>query len=477
MLRLRRSRKQKAAPIHWRTLFKGAAIIVLPPAMVLMIYSVYNLLTFNEAILGIGAIFLLSIIFVRPYIANLAALTRYVDELSQDKKAQAPDLTFLNNVEELSAAVERLNHSWNDRKNQLETLLAESKILIDSLPDILVMLDEQMNVVRTNSTAQLAFGRFYTETIQTIISKPTIQKALKQVMETRRGIDVECVLEDPIYRDYIVHIERLPILSPGGIAVILTMHDVTEIRRTEQSFADFVANASHEIRTPLTTLTGFIETLRGPARDDEEARDKFLKIMAEQAERMTKLVKDLLSLSKIEKRSQTPPTDPVVLSLTMRAAKNSLSWEAKKKNIRLSMKFERRLPSIIGDEGELEQVFYNLVSNAIKYSPENSVVNITGSRMPNRYTRDKWLRGAKEVIEISVRDQGEGIAAEHLPRLTERFYRVDKARSREVGGTGLGLAIVKQILERHHGMLEIESEPGKGSTFTVILALPDDIEQ
>ena len=245
--------------------------------------------------------------------------------------------------------------------------------------------------------------------------------------------------------------------------------------------ADFIANASHELRTPLSSLLGFIETLRGPARDDLEAHERFLSIMHDQASRMARLVNDLLSLSRIELDEHMPPAGRVDVLDRLDGVIAALELKAASRGIRLKLEGPDSLPAVVGDDDQLTQVFQNLVSNAIKYTRENTdvtvsvsiadgaVVGIVGTApMPGRGGR------GNPMVAVAVRDQGEGIARTHLPRLTERFYRVDAARSRAMGGTGLGLAIVKHIVNRHRGRLTIESAVGVGSTFTVYLPVAAD---
>jgi two-component system phosphate regulon sensor histidine kinase PhoR len=235
--------------------------------------------------------------------------------------------------------------------------------------------------------------------------------------------------------------------------------------------ADFVANASHELRTPLSSLLGFIETLRGPARDDPEARERFLAIMHEQATRMARLVDDLLSLSRIEMNEHVPPTGRVDVADALRRAVDTLLLKAAARGMRIEIDAPADLPPVTGEADEIAQVLQNLIDNAIKYGRPNSTVRVAVGRsnraLPGGSGGGDATAGEESAIAVSVRDEGEGIARQHLPRLTERFYRVDTARSRAAGGTGLGLAIVKHIMNRHRGALEIDSELGRGSTFTV----------
>jgi len=271
---------------------------------------------------------------------------------------------------------------------------------------------------------------------------------------------VEFALAGPIERVLRAHFARVGEPALDGAAAILTLHDVTALKRSEQMRADFIANAGHELKTPLATLIGFIETLLGPAREDVVARERFLGIMREQAQRMARLVDDLLSLSRIELNEHVAPTDRVALAPVIDEVARGLELRAAERGIRITRALPADLPEVQGDRDELAQIFQNLLDNAVKYGRPHSEIEVSGG------TRSEL---ATDLVRVAVADQGEGIPSEQLPRLTERFYRVDTARSRELGGTGLGLAIVKHILNRHRGRLDITSTIGQGSTFTVWL--------
>jgi two-component system phosphate regulon sensor histidine kinase PhoR len=236
------------------------------------------------------------------------------------------------------------------------------------------------------------------------------------------------------------------------------LHDVTALKRSEEMRADFIANAGHELKTPLASLIGFIETLLGPARRDAAARERFLGIMHEQARRMSRLVEDMLSLSRIELNEHVTPTGRVALASLIEEVARGLELRAAERGIGIRLALPPDLPDVQADRDQLVQVFQNLLDNAVKYGRRDSEIVVSGGTETN----------AAQAY-VTVTDQGDGIAREHLPRLTERFYRVDTARSRELGGTGLGLAIVKHLVNRHRGRLEITSELGQGSTFTVWL--------
>ncbi len=252
--------------------------------------------------------------------------------------------------------------------------------------------------------------------------------------------------------------------STGGERItVVSFLDETWQADADAMRRDFVANVSHELKTPLTALLGFIETLQGPARDDPVARDKFLAIMAREAGRMDRLTQDLLSLSRVEREERRRPDAQVNLADLVQAAAMAMSPAADAANVTLQVKCAPDLPAVRGDADQLSQVLANLIENAIKYGLEDGTVQITLSSG----STDPRLPGPVQRIDVS--DQGEGIEPHHLARLTERFYRIDSHRSREVGGTGLGLAIAKHIANRHRGRLEIASTPGEGSVFSLIL--------
>ena len=248
----------------------------------------------------------------------------------------------------------------------------------------------------------------------------------------------------------------------SGPRLLLQFRDTSEQERLAQLRADFIANASHELRTPLASIKGFIETLMGPARNDEAARKRFLEIMATQAQRMNRILDDLLSLSRIEMRVHLRPEGSVDMNDLIADVVRGLEPLAQQVDIALTFSPLPSARMVRGDRDELEQVMQNLIHNAIKYGRPSGTVDVS--------IRERVRQKSKHAtLEIAVTDDGPGIAPEHLPRLTERFYRVDTARSREQGGTGLGLAIVKHILNRHRGELEITSDVGRGSRFTIIL--------
>ena len=252
----------------------------------------------------------------------------------------------------------------------------------------------------------------------------------------------------------------LRVVGDGEGRCLVLLGDVTQTKVSERMRVDFIANASHELRTPLATLTGFIETLQGPAAEDEPARQRFLGIMATEADRMRRLIDDLMSLSRIELDKFIRPTQPLDLKCIVAEVGGTLAMRLEADQRQLIIDEPADLPRVIADRDQVLQVLHNLVSNALKYGRSGTPIRVSVKQVTT---------SPGGSVRVTVADEGEGIAPEHLPRLTERFYRVDSQRSRTMGGTGLGLAIVKHIVERHRGRMEIESRLGEGTSVSFLL--------
>jgi two-component system, OmpR family, phosphate regulon sensor histidine kinase PhoR len=338
--------------------------------------------------------------------------------------------------------------------------------VIETVSDPLMLLDGTGRVIFANRAMHAVVG---TEAegkhVSAVMRAPAVLQAIEHTSATGEPSNVELVERVPVERHYEAQVTRTD-HAPHLTALLL--HDLTALKRAEQARADFIANASHELRTPLASLTGFIETLRGHARDDEAAREKFLAIMQEEAERMRRLIDDLLSLTRIELNEHVPPSGEVQLGDIVRDAVATLAPIATVEDVALVPDIPPNLPPVRGERDDLLQVFQNLIHNGIKYGKPGGHVWITLG-VPAEVSA--YGRGGRTMVSATVRDDGEGIPREAIPRLTERFYRVDIKRSRERGGTGLGLAIVKHIVNRHQGRLSIESRPGEGSTFTILLPI------
>ena len=316
-------------------------------------------------------------------------------------------------------------------------------------------------IAATNEAAQklvgmVAEGRHFI----TVLRQPAVVEAVEGCLAQGKAAKVDYLArEDGHDTTYTVSVARVQ----GSDLVLVTFQDITQITAASQMRRDFVANVSHELRTPLTALMGFIDTLRGPARDDAPARARFLETMSRETERMNRLVDALLSLGRVEAAERVRPETQIDLTALILATLRNIEPLAREAGVTLAPDLPTMPVHILGDADQLMQVLTNLVENAIKYGGRDKQVFVT------LRTHDHLPALRSAAVEISIRDQGPGIAARHLPRLTERFYRADSHRSRALGGSGLGLAIVKHILNRHRGRLKVVSEIGQGAEFKVFL--------
>ncbi len=335
--------------------------------------------------------------------------------------------------------------------------------VFEQLPDPLLLLDAGARVLFANKAMRAVVGLdAQKKPVSAVLRTPEVLQAIEKTAGTGAQTSVEFMVRVPVERHYQAYVTRVD--EPR--MTVLLLHDLTAMKRAEQARADFVANASHELRTPLAAVSGFIDTLRGHAREDPEAREKFLEIMSVEAGRMRRLIDDLLSLTRIEQNEHVPPSGAVDLGAVVRDAAAALAPLAEADGVTLAIGDSAGLPAVTGQRDELIQLFQNLLHNAIKYGRKGGHVWVSlALAKPGAPAR----RGAGAMVSVAVKDDGEGIPREAIPRLTERFYRVDVKRSREKGGTGLGLAIVKHIVNRHQGRLQVESQPGQGSCFTVSL--------
>ncbi len=325
----------------------------------------------------------------------------------------------------------------------------------DALADPCLLLDRRSVVLHRNAAAAREFPAVGEGNLLTLaLRNPPLLNAIDAAHRTGAAQTIELHQTVPNETWYRAHIA--PLAGSGGVLAI-TLQNLTEHKRLEQLRSDFIANASHELRTPLTSLVGFIDTLLGPAAQDEAARGRFLNIMRQQAGRMSALIDDLLSLSRIEMRQHLRPTDSVDLRLLLAEVRDGLETQASEAGVKIAVAADGDA-TVTGDRAELYEVFENLIDNAIKYGGDGGQVELAIG--PGRSGYDYM---------VSIADHGAGIAAEHVPRLTERFYRVDAESSRKKKGTGLGLAIVKHIVNRHRGLLAIRSKPGEGTRVEVLL--------
>ena len=334
---------------------------------------------------------------------------------------------------------------------------AADRIGIDALADPALIVVGDV-AIAANFGARALFGdRVVGSDLRLTVRHPVVLDALASARDSGETIEREIAGLGTGNSAW-----RLRAVDGGDGRTLMIFDDITQARLTERMRVDFVANASHELRTPLATLSGFIETLQGPAAEDEPARARFLEIMAREAARMSRLIDDLLSLSRIELDKHVRPVMVLDLAGVIADVGKTLAMRLEADRRPLIIEEALPLPPVIADRDQVLQVLHNLVSNALKYGRSGTPITVTAAAEAATST-------TPAVVRMTVSDVSDGISPEHLPRLTERFYRVDSLQSRKMGGTGLGLAIVKHIVERHRGRLEIESRAGEGTRVSFTL--------
>ena len=400
---------------------------------------------------------------------RLEATGRYLAALAEGREAVPPPEFGPLGGEELATALHRLDRALAEqrqRRAETDRLLAT---LLDALPDPLLLVGHERSVVGANKAATALFGHDPVALpIEASLRDPGLLAAVDEALEDHGEAQLTIQLPGPPSRAFGVLVVPVPLRRQA--AALIGLRELTEQLMIERMRSDFVANASHELRTPLTALRGFIDTLAGPARDDPEARERFLETMAGEAARMSRLVDDLLSLSRIEQTEHQPPADRVDPGDCRRRQRGARRCSATPTSATspCEVTVADPLPTVTADRDQLVQLLTNLIDNAIKYGGAAGPVTIRADHVAVASRGAGPLTG-RSAVRVMISDRGPGIAREHLPRVTERFFRVDPGRSRQLGGTGLGLAIVKHIVRRHRGHLLVESELGRGTTITIYL--------
>lgn len=462
------SKRRRLGTVGMRALLREALVWSAPAALALAGLAAVGAASSLAVILGWLASLAVAAFLARSRLLELEAIAAWIESLPNEIEqlgiAEAEGALsdrLLRPVAELGRQLRRQSRSMAAQQRMLASI-------IEALPDPILVVDRESMVIQANAAAQKSFetsGR--SVPLARILRDPGILAAVNGALVAAAPSTLTFSPATDRLKQFGARVEPID-LGESGRGALVALREQTEQVMIERMRSDFVANASHEIRTPLASIQGFIETLRGPAKHDPKAREAFLEIMGEEAARMARLVDDLLSLSRIELAAHQPPTEHVDLREILLQTESRIRPIADQSRVALDLVLPDALPPVLGDADQLLQLFANLVDNAIKYGGEGRPVRIAAEAVDARSGSGGPTTG-RPSVRVSVADQGPGIAREHLPRLTERFYRVDTARSRRLRGTGLGLAIVKHILRRHQGHLQIDSEPGSGSTFTVIL--------
>lgn len=423
----------------------------------------------NENILKLKLILLLSILLATIVVTLISyylakGITRPIEDISlkasQIAQGDFKQRIFSSSQDELGKLARDINNMSSALENKMLEITANQKRLkaiLNHIASGVLVIDILGKIQVINPTAQKMFGFFDNKTVginyQSIIRNFTLQESIEQTIKTAETNTCEFFTIYP--QKYYLKAYITPVVQENKInQIVIVFHDITSLRKLEKMKTDFVANASHELRTPVSAIKGFAETLLDGAMEDEKLRDKFMGIIDKEAERLIRLINDLLDLSKLEEKQEKIFTEKFNIVDLLKECKTNFLIYAREKDISLEFICEEDFLEVEGNRDLLKQAFINLIENSIKYTPHGGEVYLK-----------LWQENS--LLKISIRDTGVGIPSEDIPRIFERFYRVDKARSREIGGTGLGLSIVKHILELHKAKIYVESQENKGSTFTV----------
>jgi two-component system phosphate regulon sensor histidine kinase PhoR len=440
------------------------------PLLVLCLLMLTRELRLAPGFAALFAVFLAGLALAWGLRARLALLADSLGEALAQVRATPTraDAAALPSAEDLADGIRRLARGLAEQGALLERLRRADAAILEKLPEPVLLLAADRAVLRANPAAREMLGPEAAgqgPDAAALLRHPVLAAAMDDALAGGNSTTVELHLPVPVPREVSARVVPLdPPLADGGRLLILLI-DRSREAAIERTRADFVANASHELRTPLASLLGFIETLRGPAADDPAAQQRFLGIMAEQGERMRRLIDDLLSLSRIEMEEHQPPVGEAPLAMIIRAEVEALSPLMKRRDLRAELDLDEALVARPANADQVAQVIRNVLENAINHGRDGGMIAVT---LKPAVAEDGTARpGAL----LSIADDGPGIAKHHIPRLTERFYRVDPARSRHKGGTGLGLAITRHIVMRHRGRLAIESTEGLGTKVHVWLPM------
>lgn len=448
-------------------------LLTFPAALVFIILSAYHLVDALLAIISVGAVTLLNTIILFPLTFELQKIRRYISDLSKGNLDEQQLELSENDAKEIVDAVNAMHRFWSEKTDILEAQTISDTAVLDSLPDPIMMIDRAGNILGANLSARNTFGEKIAEknVEQLFCSNNFINAVARVLHKESQSENLIFYINKPTEQKLYAHIKQLPWLSKGKAVAVISVYDMTKSLKIEQMQSDFVANASHELRTPLAIISGFIETLQTSAKDDAQARDNFLKIMSEQAEYMSSLIENLLSLSKIELNQNQKPNDMIDVLEIAEDVAQALSLKAQERNMHLKIMAEDNLPEIIADKSQIRQMIQNLTDNALKYGLADTDVTLRINLCDEIPPSQSFKTHNGKGISVSINNKGPKIAPEDLARLTERFYRMQEHKDMNIKGTGLGLSIAKQIIIRHQGNLTVVSNGYSGTTFTIYLPI------
>lgn len=452
-------------------------VLSIPSLLVFVTLVAFKLLSPNIAIMAYSAVIVFNLFWLLPITFEMQQLKKYIFNLSQENPENI-ELLQVNekDTRDIVNAINEMHHFWTSKAETLKVQTMSDTAVLDTLPDPILMIDKNGVILGANDAAYKLLGNDIKEnSVDKIFNSNNFINAVAKVLRQESSAEnIVFYVKSPLTENapqmkLYAHIKKLPWISKGKTVAVISLYDLSKNVKIEKMQSDFVANASHELRTPLSVISGFIETLQTTAKDDEKARNEFLKIMNEQARYMTILIENLLSLSRIELNQDKRPDDEIVLTPLIDDAIEAAQTKAKERNIVFEKKIAKQLPSVVADYGQIRQLLQNLCDNAIKYGEENGKIVISAKKCSKIPPAKSYQVASGTAVEISVNNRGSVIDPEEMERLTERFYRMKTHKEKNINGTGLGLAIVKHILIRHKGNLKITSSEKEGTTFTFYL--------
>ena len=446
----------------------------LPSALVFIMLAVLRLISPMLAIVSYVAVMIFNTVLMFPITFELQQLKKYISSLAQGGDINGKEMNLSEQeTKEIVEAVNAMHRFWTQKADGLEAQSISDAAVLDTLPDPIMMIDRSGNILGANLSSRNMFGDKITDkNVENLFASNNFIDAVNRVLKKEsESENLIFYVGEPVNQKFYAHIKQLPWQSKGRAVAVISLYDLTKAMRIEKMQSDFVANASHELRTPLAIISGFIETLLTSAKDDAEAREKFLKIMQDQAGYMSALIENLLSLSKIELSQDEKPSETVNIPQVIDEVKQALSMKAEQREITIRTHIEEGVGDITADRQQVKQIIQNLTDNAIKYGLSKSDVSIR-AKVVEKIPASKSMSVAEgKAVAIAINNKGPKISPENLARLTERFYRMQEHKDLNIKGTGLGLSIAKQIVIRHRGNITVSSTNYSGTTFTVYLPL------
>ena len=419
-------------------------------------------------------IIIFNAVLLFPITFELQQLKKYIASLASDDNTGSEKMNLSEEeTREIVDAVNAMHRFWAQKADNLEAQSISDTAVLDTLPDPIMMIDRSGNILGANLSSRNLFGENITDkNVENLFESNNFIEAVNRVLKKESEAEnLIFYIQKPVDQKLYAHIKQLPWQSKGRAVAVISLYNLTKALKIEKMQSDFVANASHELRTPLAIISGFIETLLTSAKDDPDAREKFLKVMKDQAEYMSSLIENLLSLSKIELSQDQRPNQQVNVPEVMDEVKEALALKAQERNIniRTAVEFKPEEGNIIADRQQVKQIVQNLTDNAIKYGLSNTDITIR-AKLVDAIPASKSFNVAEgPAVAIAINNKGPKISPENLARLTERFYRMQEHKDLNIKGTGLGLSIAKQIIIRHRGNLTVSSSGYSGTTFTIYL--------